>query len=58
MCGCVTRVSVWVCDEDAGKRKCSMCDIPVLVCLACCDGRKDKAQGVVMKCDLCVEQGG
>jgi len=29
----------------------------VLVCLACCDGRRDKQQGVVLKCDLCVEQG-
>ncbi len=41
----------------AGKRKCSLCDIPVLVCLPCCDGRRDKEQGVVLKCDLCVQQG-
>lgn len=44
-------------DACIGKRKCALCDIPVLVCLACCDGRRDKAQGVVLKCDLCVEQG-
>jgi hypothetical protein len=40
-----------------GKRKCSLCDVPVLVCLACCDSRKDKQEGVELKCDLCVEQG-
>ena len=43
--------------DAAGKRKCSLCDVPVLVCLECCDGRRDKKEGVMLKCDLCVEQG-
>jgi hypothetical protein len=53
---CVSPLAL-ACDACIGKRKCALCDIPVLVCLACCDGRRDKAQGVVLKCDLCVEQG-
>ena len=55
---CLTKSRlVFVRDACTGKRKCCMCDIPVLVCLACCDGRRDKQQGVVLKCGLCVEQG-
>ena len=50
---------IW--DRYLGKRKCKTCEVPVLVCEACCTSRKDKeedGQGrLKMRCPLCVKEG-
>ena len=54
-----------ICDKDwdryLGKKKCKTCEVPVLVCEACCTKRADKAEDeegqLKMRCPLCVHEG-
>lgn len=50
-------------DRYIGKRKCTTCEVPVLVCEKCCTGgvgKNDKSTtryGTLLRCSLCVKDG-
>lgn len=45
-------------DRYIGKKKCSMCAVPVLLCERCCTNKVDKTPGneLLMRCELCVAE--
>lgn len=44
-------------DRYIGKKKCSMCGVPVLVCDICLQGQSKNVASLSLRCPLCVEQG-
>ena len=43
-------------DRYVGKKKCSTCGVPVLMCDTCMSQKPEKRAGVLIRCPLCVEQ--
>ncbi|GAX20963.1 hypothetical protein FisN_1Lh374 [Fistulifera solaris] len=44
-------------DRYLGKKKCSMCGVPVLMCDKCMSSTSKKDDNLLLRCPLCVEEG-